>query len=532
MQAEEDASGLPRQIEHIHEVALKSGLRINWDNLYLDDSSGFQFKDRPALTELRKQYKNLSGYSIVMEQIDRLSRDSVYHPGLLLEEMRESNITPVFWKSFSSQIEQVIMSTIADIGMKDSIQRMRLGKINKAKSGRVTTRVPSYGYHFVDSDGNTVRTPGKKAIYTIDESRAFIVRLMFEMISTGRMNASGLTAELNTRWSVDSRYQPPHGDVWHRTTVSGIIKNPVYKGEFMAQRFTRVKQNKVDKYGNSVTVEVRTIKPISEWISVPVPPTVTAESWELANKTLTRNKTLSSRNAKRDYLLSGLMRCTCGEKWSGKVAKNRTVYQCIKQRRPAVLRNRGTHCDQSAISCYKIDGIVWEIVTKFLLSPDSITKAIDAKYSDENVEQSELQIRFLEESLKKLTGDDTRLYSAYMANILSMEEYGEKRQGIAAIKSRLTAELDAMKSSTLSSEQIELEKAMVESSIENVRNFFDTGGNIPFHIKRKIVTLLIDEILLDVRGGVLEIAGSIPTTKVSIDEYTRPFGSAAAATKA
>jgi hypothetical protein len=62
-QAEEGRSGLPRQILHIHELALKGmpekdipPLKIPWDMLYADDGfSGFEFKNRPALNAFLKR---------------------------------------------------------------------------------------------------------------------------------------------------------------------------------------------------------------------------------------------------------------------------------------------------------------------------------------------------------------------------------------------------------------------------------------------------------------------------------------------
>ncbi len=57
-QAEEGRSGLPRQLEHIHEVALKKGLCITFDCMYFDDASGFDFQNRPGLTALRNEYRH------------------------------------------------------------------------------------------------------------------------------------------------------------------------------------------------------------------------------------------------------------------------------------------------------------------------------------------------------------------------------------------------------------------------------------------------------------------------------------------
>jgi hypothetical protein len=48
-QAEEGRSGLPRQLRHVHEIAVQSGLKISWDMVFADDHTGFEFRDRPNL---------------------------------------------------------------------------------------------------------------------------------------------------------------------------------------------------------------------------------------------------------------------------------------------------------------------------------------------------------------------------------------------------------------------------------------------------------------------------------------------------
>lgn len=90
-QADEGRSGLPRQIMHVHEAALKHGLKIPWDCLYADDDSGFDFADRPELSRLRQEYKspNRKARAVVIEHLDRLSRNADWHQGFLLDEMKQ-----------------------------------------------------------------------------------------------------------------------------------------------------------------------------------------------------------------------------------------------------------------------------------------------------------------------------------------------------------------------------------------------------------------------------------------------------------
>ena len=57
-QAEEGRSGLPRQIQHVHEAAKRDGYKVPWDLVFADDHSGFVFEDRPQLSQLRSEIRS------------------------------------------------------------------------------------------------------------------------------------------------------------------------------------------------------------------------------------------------------------------------------------------------------------------------------------------------------------------------------------------------------------------------------------------------------------------------------------------
>jgi len=107
-QAKEGRDGLPRQIQHISEIAAQKGYRIDLADIYADDDSGFEYEYRFALNRLRRDYLQGRFSAVVMEHLDRLSRTG-WHQGLLLHEMKKAKLVPVFWKEFSSEIERAVI---------------------------------------------------------------------------------------------------------------------------------------------------------------------------------------------------------------------------------------------------------------------------------------------------------------------------------------------------------------------------------------------------------------------------------------
>jgi DNA invertase Pin-like site-specific DNA recombinase len=183
-QAEDGRSGLPRQLEHCHQVALQQHLKISWEMVFADDGfSGFEFETRPALSALREEIKKQSrSQYLVIEHLDRLSRNARWHQGFLLDEFSRYHITPIFWKSFGSEIERAVLGTISEEGMRAEIARMMEGMRLKALSGRVTAKRPRFGYTFVDSEGKPSDKARQDTHYAVHPEQSKIVRWVYHCI--------------------------------------------------------------------------------------------------------------------------------------------------------------------------------------------------------------------------------------------------------------------------------------------------------------------------------------------------------------
>ena len=120
-QATEGKTGVPRQLTHIHEKASTEGYYIPREFIYVDDASGFEFQDRPELSKLRRAYMDPErpANAVVIEALDRLSRNADWHQGFLLDEMKQFGIRTVFWKVYSSRIERAVMGAISQDGMEE-----------------------------------------------------------------------------------------------------------------------------------------------------------------------------------------------------------------------------------------------------------------------------------------------------------------------------------------------------------------------------------------------------------------------------
>lgn len=517
-QADEGSSGLPRQIQHVHESAMKARLKIPWELLYADDDSGFEFINREGLSLLRNEYKdpNRRAHAVVVEHLDRLSRNADWHQGFLLDEMRRYGVRPIFWKEFGSRIERAVLGAIAQDGMEQAKQRMADGNIHKARDGRVTARTPAYGYKLVDSMGRTGDSAKRDSHYAVDETEAVAVRFIYDHAIQG-------VPLRRIAVMLQDRFPPPKKmSNWEPKLVALMIKNSVYKGEFIAHRWREVKVSKAsspisltDAVGKMVTKKVE--RPPEEWITVPVPPIVSAEQWELANKMLKKNHQMGRRNAREPFLLTGLLKCaTCGYTYIGgqsvtrKRGKEfiRRCYRCSARshRTPHMIREIG--CIQSQITCHALDDAVWSIVYNTLLDPQILIGALESEFNGERNAQLMSQVQYLENQIRESEAADAKLYKAYMADVFDEHEYAERRRALKENSQRLIFELEKIKGGMMTQQQFDERKQSIISIAQSITRSklpFDA----PFEVKQRLLKTVVDKITLNVKEGWFYVEGVI-----------------------
>ncbi len=527
-QADEGRSGLPRQIQRIHEVAAKSGIRIPWELVFADDHTGFEFRDRPELNRLRLAYKQRDRQAdvVVMEYLDRLSRNADWHQGFLLDEMQEYDVEALFWKGFNSRIERAVMGAISQEGMERELQNMNEGRINKARDGRVTAKTPNYGYRFVDAEGKFSTKVKKETYYAPHPEEAEIIRLIFQKIGIEHCTTRGLASWL------ESKFPPPRNyKHWENRQIGLFVQNPVYKGEFVANRWQHVKlPAKRQRPGEPVRLTSKKIeRPREEWIIVPVPPLVSAELWEAANKLLEKNAHMARRNGKVTYLLTGLVNCAgCGYALSG-ARKNYhrqdgdiTVSRCYRctaraNRVPVVREEIG--CTQKPVNADQLENAVWASVCLALLEPEALIAQLDDELKDGESAGLNRQIAFLKKQIRECADEDQKLYRAYLADVFDEQEYKARRVQLKDRELLLREELSKLEERCVTKEQIELDKALLRTVSSQMRAS-GIALDAPYALKKRIIQMVVDKIIVDSATQTFELQGQIRGDFMLTDDGT------------
>jgi site-specific DNA recombinase len=521
-QAEEGRTGLPRQIENIHHAAKERGYKVPWDLVFADDDSGFEFEGRPQLSILRKEYRgpNRRANAIVIEYLDRLSRNADWHQGFLLDEMRKYGVQTIFWKDFHSRIERSIMGAISQDGIEQTLQRMKQGNRIKAKSGRITARYPAFGYKLVDSNGEEGTKARKDTHYAIVPEKAEVIRFIYETLAYECVSLRALCEKLEER-----HYETPRGSShWRLESLRRIVENTVYKGEYVSgktrlEKVWVVDRTRLDSPGKFIKRPIAI--PPDEWIIVPVPPIVSPELWERANKILEKNSLMAKRNGGKPFLLTGLLKCShCSLCYTGRNfgGYRKNIYRCSSHsgaRRNEIERG----CHQPMIACHILDSAVWRVISDVLLHPGVLIEVLDRQFKGEGNEQLNTQIKYLQEQIEAKEVEDKKLYKAYLADVFDEEEYRGRRRQLKNERQNMSEEIFRLQAQVMTPEQYAGHKKIILDICERAQANGLTA-NAPFEIKRRIIKTLVDKIIVNTQENWFKIEGVI-TGQFVINELGR-----------
>jgi site-specific DNA recombinase len=515
-QAEEGRSGFPRQLIHVHDKAKELGLAIPWELVFFDDHTGFEFRDRPALTTLRNLVKSFPrpADNLVIENLDRLSREATWHQGYLLEEFeKEHKLKVHFWKELGSKLERAVYGTITQDRMLTDLERMATGNLIKAKSGRVTARTPAYGYKLVDANGGEENAK-KDTHYAVYEPEAKIIRLIYSWLVKERATLFTVSIRLT-----EKKIKPPkRSKAWDMTLLRTLVRNPVYKGEFYAHRRMEVKR--ISAMTGKV-VKHKIDRPRSEWILVPVPLLVTPEVWAEAQKVMSQNRSKSRRNTKWNFLLVGLTHCAhCKTKMSSGRRQNyrntreglkeydSPYYRCVSRNRGKHIRTiRGIECTMPQITARRLDEMAWNIVWNTLLDPQRLEEGMERYFSRHKVETTREEIAYIQSQITELDIEDERLYQAYLAKAFEADEFSQKRFALKEKKQKLEAEKEELQKRLSQQVGKEEKKRSILAAIEELKK--KTDHQIPFELKRKLLLMVVDKITVNTQEEWLEFEGAI-----------------------
>ena len=383
----------------------------NWHFIgsYIDEGiSGTQVKKREEFLRMIEDAKKHKFDLILTKEISRFSRstlDSIKYTQELLQNgvgvyFLNDNINTILP---DSELRLTIMASVAQDEVRKLSERVSFGMKRSIDNGNVLGCSNIYGY---------IKDKGK---LVIDEKQAEMIKIIYDRYAN---TTDGLSKV--SRYLYSLGYKSKTGKRLDTTILTRIIENPKYKGYYCGHK-TKVLDYRTKKK-----------KKLSEsdWIiykdTENVPPIVSEELWERANKKLKqRQESFASRAVNKAvfqnrYTYSGKIYCghhflTYHRSSAGK-RKNNPVWECQVYRKESL---KG--CSNPRVFEFELDTLFKDMFNKLLKRKNYIFDEIvsvcenylESHNNDSGIKNIEFKILLLNNKKDKLLE-------------LVMEEYLEK----------------------------------------------------------------------------------------------------------
>ncbi len=286
-----------------------------------------------------------------------------------------------------------------------------------------------------------------------DPVEAEVVRTIYHWYTTERLSTYAIAKRLTER-GVPTRYdqtgradkRAPRG-AWVPTVIAGMLKNPLYRGEYVFGRTRRQRR------GGRVVQEAA---PESEQARTRVPPIVDDATWQEAQRRLAENKHNATRESRHPYLLKGMVFCPppCGRRWTARYRKERgrTYYTCNSRGEfwhpdlsPDAAPASGITTHGFSLRGDVLEGAVWELISTLLSDPDLVARELARGRAAAEAEQARLAERLA--ATEAAIAEVDRKLSALLARELDgypAELVADHRRRLLAQRADLLDERDRL----------------------------------------------------------------------------------------
>jgi site-specific DNA recombinase len=512
--AQREEGTVESQLAGLRELAGERGLILPEELVFSDEGFSGATLTRPALERLRDRAAEGAFEVLLCHCPDRLARRYAYQV-LLLEELARAGVEVIFARepergdTPEDELLRQFQGMIAEYERAQICERTRRGKLHRARGGSqaIMSGAP-YGYRYIR------KTDIAEGYWEINECEADVVREVFTRYTEGSESIADIA-----RWLSESDILTRTGkQVWDRSTVWGMLRNPAYEGlaaygkTKMSDRHgkpTRTTRARGERHGRRI---VRQDQPAEEWLTIAVPAIVSEETFALAQAHLQENKRFARRNTKQLTLLQGILVCReCGYSYyrtSTRTTNKRiSYYRCIGQDNWRHIGGRV--CASRPVRADKLDALVWEQVRRLLEDPKLVQAEIDRRLTALRTEHPATKRReTLQRDLTRAEGAVARLIEAYQEQLISLDELRTRMPPLRKHQTTLRAQLENLDTELHDAETYLKLAETLEGFLARLN---DGLGQLTIAEQQRVLRLVVREVLIGGKDDNITIRHSIPT---------------------
>ena len=486
---------LRTQIDDSKSYAIERGYTVL--ETFTEDYSGASI-DRPVLNKVRDFLAREDIEVVIVYDMDRLARKSIYQALIEEEFLREGAVIEYVIGQYEDndegRLQKQIRASIAEYEKAKILERSKRGKRGKAKSGYVVVGSrPPYGYKVVSEP--------HKSWFEIDEEEAEIVRSIFDWYLYGdgggkplSMNAiSKKLTDLGilTRGDKQRHFHKKRGrGVWAAVTVRNILKNETYTGTWYYGKTKMVEDGKRRKQKPKCGLGKQVPRNRDEWIGVPVPKIIDEEAHQQVMKKIQFNIEQSRRSTKHKYLLGRRLRCAkCNYTYKGRTRRKENYYYYCggREQKPVKL------CDSPNFRGKDVDKVVWEWLVSLIQNPRALLEGLQESQDEATQENKVLieRLEMIENQIEKQDNQLNKLLDLYLTGDFPREMLTERKTRLEKNLANLRKEHQDLSATLEDIALTDRQMDEIQEYCDSIRNRLDTAS---FDEKRQLIDLF------DVRG--------------------------------
>jgi site-specific DNA recombinase len=476
---------------------------------YTDEGWSGDTLIRPELDNLRLDAKKKLWDTVIIYDPDRLARRYSYQE-LVIDELKEEGIEVLFVtikppENEEDRILYGVRGLFSQYERAKIAERFRQGKLRKARGGHLMVSESLYGYRYIpnkeSSDHQKIH-----GHYEIDPEESKVVIMIFEWVAIERLTMRKIIKRLQ---DLGIKPRKSKRGVWSSSTLTSMLRNEGYTGQaHWGSTYATVPENprSKEKY-RKIKKSSRKFKPREDWFIIEIPPLISKDLFDRARHQIGINFKMHPRNRKNDYLLAGMIRCTCGRSRAGEGPKQGThlYYRCSDRVSSYPLPRT---CHRNGINARIADKLVWDRLVELSTSQSLIREEV-GKWGQKNQETVDTPVpdfKKVEQEIKKLKKEEDRYNRAYGEGVFSVSQLKEY---LSPLREKITILEASMRvEPRREADRAEILAELVKTcqiSLEAPRVFFE---NLDFSEKREIITRSIDQIVgdqerLNVKGHLL-----------------------------
>ncbi|MBP3360944.1 MAG: recombinase family protein [Clostridia bacterium] len=471
---DEQLHSLSAQQKHFEELVAGNS---NWTLIrgYIDEGiSATSVKNRDNFLRMIRDAKSHKFDLILTKEISRFARNTIDSLSYTQELLR--NGVGVIFESDNintldpdAELRLTIMSSIAQDETRKISERVKFGFRESINKGVVLGNDCIWGYR--KEQGKLVIVP----------EEAEMVRMIFDLYANENMGVRKIAKAIT-----DSGYRNTNGNPFSFSSVKGILVNPKYKGYYCGH-----KTHKIDFRHNDVKY-----LPPDEWViykdNEKVPPIVSPELWDKANRKLKeRSSKMTSENKtsyQNKYLYSG--RIVCGEHGT---CYHHTVYKYKsgnKELWACKEYGNGNKCRNPIIYTSELDAVMREVYNQVVCEKTTIVSELIELYKENGSEKAIAKSKHkIISDINAVIAKKDKLLDLSLDNRLSNEEFEQRNNSFNKQIEKLKSELTRL-------DKEEQKKINIKESIENLRSAISDELDFSDELGKNVIDSFIDKIVV------------------------------------